>query len=94
MQKKVVQKSVRLTMTTYEAIEGFQGEGFNNKLENLVMEYLSERDRIKRELFLLQSEIDSKHQELRYIQKKVAAARDVDVSFFSLVDAMTVFLDV
>ena len=48
--KKSIMKSVRLTEEVYDYVDNFEGEGFNQKLENLVLFCMkkeeSSRDRI------------------------------------------------
>lgn len=47
--KKTVQKSIRMTETISQYIEAVQGNGFNEKFENLVL-YLIENNNLKNEI--------------------------------------------
>lgn len=83
-----------MTDAVFAAIDGYEGEGFNNKLENLVMGYLKDRVRMEQEAQRLHELIDMKHEELKRVQNQVRAACEVESRFRPLVVAVSAFLDV
>lgn len=89
---KSVQKSVRLTEKVYKAIDGYRGTGFNEKLGNLVEDFLYQRDGLVRDWNMLQAQISDKRVELRQIRGQVEKVRNVDVRMAALVDAILTLL--
>lgn len=55
--KKSISKSIRLTNEVYDYIENFEGDGFNQKLENLVKFCVKEETSKRKTLEYLDSEI-------------------------------------
>lgn len=90
---KSVQKSVRMTTRTYTAVEGYRGEGFNEKLANLIEDYLDRRDQLVADWERLQAAVNDKHAELKEVQTRVRKVRDVDARFKPLVDALLDLLE-
>lgn len=85
---KNIQKSIRMTDAVYQAIDSYHGNGFNEKLANLVMDYLNGRDQLQHELDGLQKLIAQKHSELVCIQNRVRDAQKVDRALWPLIDAV------
>lgn len=46
-ENKIHARSVRMTPTVYEYVNGFEGNGFNEKLENLVLFCMREENELK-----------------------------------------------
>lgn len=92
-EKKSILKSVRLRPSAVQAVEDYQGEGFNDKLGNLIEDYTYKRDALVQDWNMLQAAIADKREELREIQRRVKAARAVDTRFAALVDALHLLLD-
>lgn len=74
MEKRSEAKSIRMTPTVKDYIENFKGEGFNDKLHNVVMFAVTEEKNIQtrvkkheRRLAELNAEIDRKYVQLREI---------------------------
>lgn len=65
---KNVQKSVRLEQNIFEAIDEYRGDGFNEKLQNLVLDYLKKKDELTQDWKMLQAHIGDKRDEMRRIQ--------------------------
>lgn len=85
---KNVQKSIRMTDEVFEAVDRYRGDGFNEKLENLVMDYLHGREKFQRDLDRLQELVDLKHDELVRLQNRVRGAQLVEHRLGPLVDAV------
>ncbi len=75
---KSIQKSVRLRPEVAQCIEEFQGEGFNEKLDNLVMGYLRDREKVIREAELLQAHIADQRDEMRRVQIRLGKMKNVE----------------
>lgn len=90
---KNVQKSIRMTDEVFEAVDSYRGGGFNEKLENLVMDYLHGRDQLQRDINHLRELVDLKHGELVEIQRRVRNAKLVEPRFNALCDALYDLLD-
>lgn len=87
-QLKVNRKSIRLTDKVCRYIESYRGENFNEKLENLVMDFEERSEDYKLEWNKLQSAVADKHQELMRLQEQVRKVRNIDVRFGPLVEAL------
>lgn len=64
MRKKPIQKSIRMTQETYDFVNGFDGNGFNEKLANMI--YFFERQKAD-----IEEEIQEKEKELELLNKKI-----------------------
>ena len=60
MAKKDCLKSVRMTQEVFNYIDGFEGRGFNQKFENLVLFCMKAEEEKKRTLSLYDDMIDSR----------------------------------
>ena len=89
---KSVQKSVRLTPSVYKMINEYRGDGFNEKLCNLVEDFIEKHDMLVNDWNALQAAVGDKHAELRTIQQRVQRAREFDKRFSGLVDALSLLL--
>lgn len=70
-------KSVRMTDKVYEYVQTFQGEGFNQKFENMVL-YFMEHEKQKRETIMeLDKQIAEKSRDLRKLEKGKELMDDV-----------------
>lgn len=49
-EKKTIQKSVRMKQSIYDFIEQFQGNGFNEKLENMTLYFLTTKDNMDQQI--------------------------------------------
>lgn len=85
---KSVQKSVRLRPRIYQKIDEYRGDGFNEKLDNLVSDYIDKHDDLVRDWSMLQAGISDKRDELRRVQENLRKVRNVDVRFGPLVEAL------
>ena len=92
MELKGVQKSVRLTPRDFEAISVYRGEGFNEKLHNLLEDYLLRHDQLVQDWNLLQAAIVDKRTELKQVQSRLRATREVNARLGPLVDALVELL--
>lgn len=91
---KTNQKSIRMTDEVFQAINEYRGNGFNEKLENMVLDFLKGRDKMVRETELLQSYISDKRIEMRQVQQQLQKMREVEPRVRSLVDAVIALVDV
>lgn len=90
---KNVQKSIRMTDETYQAVDSYRGSSFNEKLENLLVDYLHGRERFQRDVERLQELVDLKRAELRQLQQRVRSVKLVDSRLGPLVDALADLLE-
>ena len=86
------QKCVRLSDRVVKYIEGYRGDNFSEKLENLVLDMEERRDQMVLDWERLQAQIDDKHAEMRGVQERVRKARNVDVRLGPLVEAIVALL--
>lgn len=85
---KSVSKSIRITPRVHKFIEDYRGEGFNEKLANLVNDYLNHRDELQADWERLNAAVNDKHQELKDVQARLRKIRDMDARLKPLVDAI------
>lgn len=77
-----------MTDEVFEAVDSYCGAGFNEKLENLVVDYLHGRERFQRDLDRLTELVEAKHADLVRIQDRVRAAEVVERRLGPLVEAV------
>lgn len=75
MELKSIAKSVRLKPSAYAAVEAYRGDGFNEKLCNLIDGYIQERPQLESQRGILMQEIESQRQELRQLKERVQQMR-------------------
>lgn len=85
---KTNQKCVRLSDRVTKYIEGYRGDNFSEKLENLVLDMEERRDQMVLDWERLQAQISDKYAEMRDVQERVRKVRTVDSRFKPLVDAL------
>lgn len=85
---KSVSKSVRMTPRVHKAIEDYRGEGFNEKLANLVTDFLDHRDELQQDWERLNAAVADKHTELKQVQARLRKVRDIETRLQPLVDAV------
>lgn len=49
-EKKSISRSVRMTQTVFDIVDSFEGNGFNEKLQNLVLYCFKEKDRVRKDI--------------------------------------------
>lgn len=85
---KSVSKSVRLTPTVHKCIEDYRGDGFNEKLANLVNDFLNHRDELQADWERLNAAVNDKHRELKGIQIRIRKIRELEPRLTPLVNAL------
>ncbi len=85
---KSVQKSVRMTPRVYKCVDEYRGDGFNEKLANLVTDYLERRDVLVADWNRLQAAINDKRTELMAVQTRLRKTREVEARLAPLVNAL------
>lgn len=89
---KTNQKSIRISDRVCKYIEGYRGDNFSEKLENLVLDMEDKHDQMVLDWERLQSQIQDKHAEMREVQERVRKTRNVDVRLGPLVEAIVALL--
>lgn len=46
-EKKTIIRSVRITQTVYDIVDNFEGNGFNEKFQNLILYCFKEKDKVR-----------------------------------------------
>lgn len=87
-------KSVRMTDEVLKTVEDYRGNGFNEKYENVVYDFILNREKIQRETELLYAHIAEKRDEMRRVQRRLEKLREVDRRAGPLVDALVALIDV
>ena len=64
-------KSVRMTDTVYRYIQDFQGEGFNQKFENMVLYFKESEERKQQEILLLDKQIQEQKEFLNALEGRI-----------------------
>lgn len=81
---KPVQKCVRLSEEAARYIEGYPGDNFSSKLENLVLDV----ERRRSELAEMDKQLSSKRRELSTLTKKISGYRTIDLRLTPLIAAL------
>ena len=72
---KNISKSVRLSDKVYNYILSFEGDGFNQKFENLVIFALEQEDKKRKQLADLDKLISTRSEELTRLNSNLSKAR-------------------
>lgn len=94
MNKKRNAKSVRMTDEVFKTVNEYRGNGFNEKFENLVNDFICGREKMIRETELLYAHIGEKRDEMRRVQQRVRQLGDVEQRLKPLVNAVVELLEV
>ena len=62
-------KSVRMTDKVYEYIQSFEGDGFNQKFENLVLYFMEQEEQKRERIAELDRELIEKHREIQKLEQ-------------------------
>ena len=77
MAKKVNLKSVRLSDQVMDYVINFEGEGFNQKFENLVLFCMEQEESKKQRITLLDQQIAKQYKKLNALQQISSEIGDV-----------------
>ena len=77
MAKKTNMKSVRLSDEVLEYVESFEGDGFNQKFENLVLFCMEQEESKKQRILLLDQQIAKQYKKLYALQQLSSQIGDV-----------------
>lgn len=77
MAKKVNLKSVRLSDQVMDYVINFEGEGFNQKFENLVLFCMEQEESKKQRIILLDQQIAKQYKKLDVLQQISSKIGDV-----------------
>lgn len=67
-EKKSISRSVRMTQTVYDIVDSFEGNGFNEKFQNLVLYCFKEKEKVRKDIKFMQDR--AKRNEREY-QKRI-----------------------
>ncbi len=87
-------KSVRMTNEVMAAVEGYKGNGFNEKFENLVNDFIHGREKMQREIELMYAQIADKRMEMRSVQQRCQRMREVEPRLTALVNSVVALMEV
>jgi hypothetical protein len=80
------QKCVRMSDEVLKVVEGFRGEGFNEKFENLVMDF---RDTLSQRLYVLDQTnkmIEQKQKQLKELENRIWEMKNLESSLSVLME--------
>lgn len=49
-EKKSISRSVRMTPTVYDIVDSFEGNGFNEKFQNIVLYCFKEKEKVRKDI--------------------------------------------
>lgn len=84
MAKKVNLKSVRLSDQVMDYVINFEGEGFNQKFENLVLFCMEQEESKKQRITLLDQQIAKQYKKLDVLQQISSKIGDVRMALTNL----------
>ncbi len=86
---KNVQKSIRMSDDVFEAVNEYRGEGFNEKLQNLVTDFIHSREDMEKYIVELQHKIAIEQKKIRSLQNAYAKYVDLDYRVKPVISAIT-----
>ena len=72
---KNISKSIRLSKKVYDYIDSFEGEGFNQKFENIILFAMEQEDQKRKRVKELDNLISVRSEELTKLNSNLSTAR-------------------
>lgn len=85
-EKKSIQKSIRMTSKVSDYVNSFPGAGFNEKFENLVLFYMEQENKIKRD-------IEEAQRQAMYLDKQIQKKYEILYSLEQIENKVTTLLN-
>ena len=82
---KNISKSIRLSKKVYDYIDSFEGEGFNQKFENIILFAMEQEDQKRKRVKELDNLISVRSEELTKLNSNLSAARSETRRFLSAI---------
>jgi len=86
-------KSIRMTDEVLELVQGYRGDGFNEKFENLCLDFLKGREKHEAEMKYLNEQIKRKQAEMRQLVGKLYKASEMESRTTALVKVVLEYLE-
>lgn len=81
MEKKAVQKSIRVSQRTADYIQNYRGDSFSEKLENLVWDMSEKRDQMVLDWERLNAQCADLRQESARLRERIMKLRTLGARF-------------
>ena len=82
---KNISKSVRLSKKIYDYIDSFEGEGFNQKFENIILFAMEQEEQKRKRVQELDNLISVRSEELTKLNSNLSAVRSETRRFLSAI---------
>ena len=89
---KNISKSIRLSQKTFDYINAFEGDGFNQKFENIILFAMEEEKSLQKRVNDLEKMIDVKTEELSHLNHNLAFARSQTSRFVTILKQLESFI--
>ena len=89
---KNISKSIRLSQKTFDYINSFDGDGFNQKFENIILYAMEEEKNLQKRVIELEKLIDSKNNELNILNHNLSFARSQTSRFVTILKQLESFI--
>lgn len=88
---KNINKSIRLDQKTFDYIIQYRGNGFNEKLQNIVDDHIGKEDSIKKRIEQLEELLDKRRMMLYELNRKMDNSR---IEFDSMLVSANKIIDI
>ena len=82
---KNISKSIRLSKKVYDYIDSFEGEGFNQKFENIILFAMEQEDQKRKRVKELDNLISVRSEELTKLNSNLSTVRSETRRFLSAI---------
>ena len=82
---KNISKSIRLSKKVYDYIDSFEGEGFNQKFENIILFAMEQEEQKRKRVQELDNLISVRSEELTKLNSNLSKARSETRRFLSAI---------
>ena len=77
---KNISKSIRLSQEVYDYINAYKGEGFNEKFENIILDYMKKEKALKERIKAEEKQLNSLVKDTGTVCSKIRKLRDLSYS--------------
>ena len=89
---KNISKSIRISQKTFDYINSFDGDGFNQKFENIIIFSMEQEKDLKKRVNDLEKIIDIKTEELSHLNHNLSYARSQTCRFIEVLKQLENFI--
>ena len=93
-EKKSISRSVRMTQTVYDIVDSFEGNGFNEKFQNLVLYCFKEKEKVRKDIKSLQDRAKRNEEQYQRQMKQNSKKLEAQKKILSKLNTVSYYVDI